>query len=153
MEVTSVFGLKLNGRFSISFISYGRNAFLVFDDISSKEGLYKKIINSELIFLIPVLCYLYFLFGNIELKHLLFFLNSSPEKLAAFISEPWGASLYWTYAGAFDLFVGRWIFFNSQKYDINHLLIVPALVVSIFFGPVGFMYYYIIRALKLKKIN
>jgi len=57
------------------------------------------------------------------------------------MAEPWAASLFWAYAGAFDLFVGRWIFFDAREREIGALWVSPILFVTIFSGPLGFALY------------
>jgi len=69
----------------------------------------------------------------------------SPEKLAGVMGQPWAASMYWAYAGAFDLFVGRWIHFDARERNIPHALVAPILFVCIFFGPLAFTIYAVTR--------
>lgn len=101
-----------------------------------------KLAKSPYIILPPALCYLGLLLPNFTLD---FFVNPSPEKLAGFLSEPWAASLYWSYAGAFDLFVGRWIFFDAREREISHAMIFAPMLVCIFFGPLGLLMYFLTR--------
>jgi hypothetical protein len=70
----------------------------------------------------------------------------SPESLASVMAKPWAASMFWAYAGAFDLFVGRWIHFDAQERGIRHAFIAPILSVCILFGPIGFVLYAVVRA-------
>jgi hypothetical protein len=41
------------------------------------------------------------------------FASPSPESRAVAMGQPWAASMFWAYAGAFDLFVGRWIHLDA----------------------------------------
>ena len=88
----------------------------------------------------PVACYL--LLGMPHVSQLLaVFGQPSPESLATVMREPWAASMFWAYAGAFDLFVGRWMFLDARARGIGPLWVSPVLFVTIFFGPLGFILY------------
>ncbi len=49
--------------------------------------------------------------------------------------------MFWAYAGAFDLFVGRWMYLDAKKHGVAHWILAPILVVTIAFGPLGFLLY------------
>lgn len=100
-----------------------------------------KALRSPWIILPPVICYVLLLSLNTEIRMLELFLRPSPEYLATIMKEPWASAIFWAYAGAFDLFVGRWIYLDSKERDIRHRLIAPILLVCIFFGPVAFLMY------------
>ena len=59
----------------------------------------------------------------------------------------------WVHYLVFDLLVGNWILNQSQKYNINHFLMVPCLIFCFMFGPVGFLLYYILKLIVTRKIN
>jgi len=104
----------------------------------------KKIIASPWIILPPVICYLLLLIPNLSIEYLGLFSEPSASNLAKIMAMPWAAAVFWAYAGAFDLFIGRWIYLDSQERGINHFLIAPILAIAIFFGPVGFFLYWIL---------
>jgi hypothetical protein len=106
-----------------------------------KWPMTEKIIASPWIIVPPAFCYAGLLLPNLSIDLLSFFQGPSPESLASIMARPWAASLFWAYAGAFDLFVGRWIFFDYKKRGLNHLFIAPILVVAIIFGPIAFLFY------------
>lgn len=109
-------------------------------------GWTDKLVRSPLIILPPIVCYLYFALPHLpELAAV--FVNASPETLAVALAEPWAAGMFWAYAGAFDLFVGRWMYLDARERGISHLFVAPALIVAIFLGPVGFTLYALVRAL------
>lgn len=58
----------------------------------------------------------------------------------------------WVHYLAFDLFVGGWILINSQKHNVNHLLVVPCLFLTFMLGPVGLLLYTLVRGIKTKKL-
>ena len=67
-------------------------------------------------------------------------------------TNPWTVTAGWIHYLAFDLFVGSWEVSNAQKLGIKHYLIVPALLLTFFFGPIGMLLYFLIRAIKTKKL-
>jgi hypothetical protein len=52
----------------------------------------------------------------------------------------------WVHYLAFDLFVGAWITRTARAEGINHLLILPCLVLTFLFGPAGFLAFTALRA-------
>ena len=56
----------------------------------------------------------------------------------------------WIHYLAFDLVAGSWILKNGQKRSINHLLLVPCLLLCFMLGPCGLLLYLIIRRLPNK---
>lgn len=56
----------------------------------------------------------------------------------------------WVHYLAFDLMVGIWIKKNGWKNNIPHLVLVPCLLLTFMFGPVGLLLYLLIRLIKTK---
>ena len=54
----------------------------------------------------------------------------------------------WVHYLAFDLIVGMWILEQNKKANIHHLLIVPCLLGTFMFGPVGFLLFILIQSIK-----
>jgi hypothetical protein len=52
----------------------------------------------------------------------------------------------WIHYLAFDLFVGSWEVRDARRVGIHHLLVVPCLVLTFLFGPVGLLFYFALRA-------
>ncbi|HET7715235.1 MAG TPA: ABA4-like family protein [Bauldia sp.] len=52
----------------------------------------------------------------------------------------------WLHYLAFDLFVGAWEVRTARAEGIPHLLVVPCLVLTFLFGPLGFLAFLILRA-------
>lgn len=52
----------------------------------------------------------------------------------------------WIHYLAFDLFIGSWIVRDSDRYQIHHLAVVPCLLLTFLFGPVGLLVYLSVRA-------
>jgi hypothetical protein len=51
----------------------------------------------------------------------------------------------WIHYLAFDLFIGSWEVRDSMRRGIRHLLVVPCLLLTFLFGPVGLVLYLAIR--------
>jgi Domain of unknown function (DUF4281) len=66
-------------------------------------------------------------------------------------TSPWGVTAGWIHYLAFDMFIGSWELSNGQKHGMHHLLIVPCLLLTFFFGPIGLILFYLLRASKTKK--
>jgi hypothetical protein len=70
---------------------------------------------------------------------------SSLSGVRALFENPWTLLAGWTHFLAFDLFVGGWEVRDAQRRGIPHLLVVPVLILTFFFGPAGFLLYLVLR--------
>ncbi|WP_415321466.1 ABA4-like family protein [Candidatus Pelagibacter sp. Uisw_092] len=61
--------------------------------------------------------------------------------------------LFWTHFLAMNLFCGGWIVKDSQKLDINKILISLPLLITYFIGPIGLTLYWVIRIFYAKRIS
>jgi hypothetical protein len=59
----------------------------------------------------------------------------------------------WIHYLSFDLFIGAWEIRDSQKHGIPHLVVIPCLVMTFMLGPIGLLFYFAIRAAKLKSVE
>lgn len=66
--------------------------------------------------------------------------------VAALLGSPEGATIAWVHFLAFDLFVGRWIYLDSQEQRLSPLLTAPILFLTLMLGPFGFLCYLVFRA-------
>jgi hypothetical protein len=99
-----------------------------------------RLVASPFIGIPAALCYLALAAPHVaELAGI--FAAPSPETLAGVMGQPWAASMFWAYAGAFDLFVGRWIHLDALERRASRLAVTPILIVTVFFGPLGFVLY------------
>lgn len=57
----------------------------------------------------------------------------------------------WTHILAMDLMVATWIKMNSLKLGIKHWMILPALLLTLVFGPFGFILYLLTRLIVTKQ--
>lgn len=61
--------------------------------------------------------------------------------------------LGWVHYLVFDLFIGAWMVRDAESHAIQHLRIVPSLILTLFAGPVGLLSYLVIRWTKTKKLT
>jgi hypothetical protein len=66
--------------------------------------------------------------------------------VAMLLGSPEGATIAWLHFLAFDLFVGRWIYLDSQERRLSPLLMALVLFLTLMLGPFGFITYLVIRA-------
>jgi hypothetical protein len=59
----------------------------------------------------------------------------------------------WVHYLAFDLLVGMWIVNQNKELNIHPILLAPCLLGTFLFGPVGFLVFMSIRAIKLKNLK
>ena len=76
---------------------------------------------------------------------------SSLQGVMQLFTSPWGVTAGWVHYLVFDLFVGSWELANGQKNNMPHVLIVPCLLFTFFFGPIGLIMFYLLRAYQTKK--
>jgi hypothetical protein len=70
---------------------------------------------------------------------------SSLAGVKALFESPWALLAGWAHYLAFDLFIGGWQVRDAQRRGIQHLLVVPALVLTFLFGPAGLLLYLAVR--------
>ena len=61
--------------------------------------------------------------------------------------------LFWLHFLAINLFCGGWIVKDSQKFEINRILLFFPILITYFIGPIGLTLYWVIRIFYSKKIN
>ena len=66
--------------------------------------------------------------------------------IATLLGSPGGVTIGWVHFLAFDLFVGRWIYLDSQERRLSPLLTAPVLFLTLMLGPLGFLIYLVLRA-------
>ena len=76
--------------------------------------------------------------------------DSLANVMKLFTNE-WAVLAGWIHYLAFDLFVGSWEVKDAQANGISHWFIIPCLVLTFLFGPIGFLLYRILRLFLAKK--
>ncbi len=69
----------------------------------------------------------------------------SQDGVAALFQYPHVLLAGWIHYLAFDLFIGSWELRDSRALGIHHLLLIPCLLLTFMFGPVGLLLYFITR--------
>lgn len=75
----------------------------------------------------------------------------SLASVMALFTEQHAVLAGWVHYLAFDLVVGMWMLDQNKKLQIHQLLMAPCLFGTFMLGPVGFLAFMIIRAIKSKK--
>ena len=75
---------------------------------------------------------------------------STLKGLTDLFANPLAVLIGWVHYLAFDLMIGIFIKKNAAKYGITHWLIVPCLLLTFMFGPVGLLLYLLIRFVRTK---
>lgn len=70
----------------------------------------------------------------------------SLAQVAELFRNPWMLLAGWVHYLAFDLFVGAWEVRDAQREKIHHLLVVPCLLLTFLFGPIGLLLYLALRS-------
>ena len=71
---------------------------------------------------------------------------SSLSEVALLFSNPWLLLAGWVHYLAFDLLVGSWEVRDARERRINHLFVVPCLILTFLFGPAGWLLYLGVRS-------
>jgi hypothetical protein len=66
--------------------------------------------------------------------------------VALLFSNRWLLLAGWTHYLAFDLLVGSWEVRDARSRGINHLLVIPCLLMTFLFGPAGWLLYLALRS-------
>lgn len=78
---------------------------------------------------------------------------SSIDGVAAIFDHPNGIIIGWTHYLVFDLFVGAWIGRDAIRSKLPHLAVIPCLLGTFMFGPVGLLGYLLLRFSLRKKFS
>ena len=71
----------------------------------------------------------------------------------AIFASPRTAVGCWIHYLLFDLFMGAWIARDARRLALPHLAAVPSLLVTLFFGPVGYATWLLVRALARRRLG
>ena len=93
--------------------------------------------------------YTYYIVTNISAIDMKSF--GSLKGVTALFTNPLAVLIGWVHYLAFDLMAGLFIKKNSLKYGISHWLVIPCMLLTFMFGPVGLLLYLLIRWLYTKQ--
>ncbi|HEX5707078.1 MAG TPA: ABA4-like family protein [Pyrinomonadaceae bacterium] len=77
----------------------------------------------------------------------------SLAQVAQLFQNPYNLLAGWIHYLAFDLFVGSWEVRDAQRVGMNHLLVVPCLILTFLLGPVGLLLYFALRFALKRKVS
>jgi Domain of unknown function (DUF4281) len=69
---------------------------------------------------------------------------SSLAEVAKLFRNDWVLLGGWVHYLVFDLFIGSWELRDAQKHGISHWLLIPCLLLTFMFGPIGFLLYHLL---------
>ena len=69
----------------------------------------------------------------------------SLARVRQLFQDPYLLLAGWAHYLAFDLFVGGWEARDARRLGLPHLLVAPCLVLTLLFGPTGFLLYCALR--------
>ena len=72
-------------------------------------------------------------------------LRPTLQGISTLLATPAGATTGWVHFLAFDLFVGRWIYFDSRENGVSAWLSGPILFLTLMLGPLGLLCYLLLR--------
>ena len=75
------------------------------------------------------------------------------NELYAIFSNEAFLLIFWLHFLSISLFVGNWIVNDSRIYLVPKFLVILSLIITYFTGPVGLVFYWLIRIVYSKKIN
>lgn len=76
----------------------------------------------------------------------------SLQGVSQLFENPIALTAGWIHYLAFDMFIGAWEVNDSVKHGISHFLVIPCLILTFMFGPIGLLLYFAVRAVKTKKV-
>lgn len=77
----------------------------------------------------------------------------SLSQVATLFSNRWLLLAGWVHYLAFDLFVGSWEVRDARAHRISHWLVIPCLILTFLFGPIGLFLYFILRLAKVRSLQ
>lgn len=79
--------------------------------------------------------------------------NPTLYGITTLLGDPAGATIAWAHFLAFDLFVGRWVYLDGRSHRISAWFISPILLLLFMLGPVGFLFYLVVRAFASQQVD
>src|SRR5580704_5645093 len=67
-------------------------------------------------------------------------------QITQLFQNPWLLLAGWIHYLAFDLFLGAWQARQAKRLGISHFLVIPCLLLTFLFGPVGLLVFWTIRS-------
>jgi hypothetical protein len=74
-------------------------------------------------------------------------------EVSKLFSNQWLLLAGWMHYLAFDLFIGSWEVRDAQSHGIPHLVVIPCLILTFLFGPIGLLLYFLIRLVRVRSLR
>ena len=110
--------------------------------IAPKAEITETIINSNIFPLGLAVVYAFYIFTTFGKSEGNFMSLAGVEKL---FSKKEVLLAGWVHYLVFDLFVGAWEWRDAVQHDISQWILAPCLLLTLMFGPVGYLIYFVIR--------
>ena len=110
--------------------------------ILPKTDITKTVINSNVFPLVLALVYGFYIITTFGKSGGNFMTLVGVEKL---FSKREVLLAGWVHYLVFDLFVGAWEWRDALENNISHWILVPCLLLTLMFGPVGYLVYFVVR--------
>jgi hypothetical protein len=109
----------------------------------------RRIVASPWVALLPLVAYFGLAFPHFGA---LWTVVSKPDlpALQAFLGQPYGAAAIWAHLVAFDLFIGRWMYFEARGRGIHPLIASPILLLTILLSPFGLVAFLVARTARIR---
>ena len=119
------------------------------------QTITKVLVQSVIVPIILSIAYIFFAYfiyleGNIFDSFNLYF--GLDELYTVFSNEAF-LLIFWLHFLSISLFVGAWINRDCIRHSVPRFLAILSLILTYFSGPVGILFYWLIRVLIAKKIN
>jgi len=111
--------------------------------VAPKWHVTRWLVKSKMLIVILACLYIIYIVGVFKAGNLSSF--SSLEGIKALNVKDELVLAGWIHYLAFDLFVGSWIWQNAKTRHVSHAWVVPSLLLTFMFGPVGLLFYLGIR--------
>ena len=82
-----------------------------------------------------------------------FILYFGIDDISRLFSEKNFLMMFWIHFIAINLFTGGWIVKYSQKFSINKIFLAILLLITYLIGPIGLLFYWLLRIFYAKNIN
>ena len=112
-------------------------------------------INSVILPLILSTAYIFVVYQIFQLEesfYSIFYLYLSLDDLSTILASESFLLIFWIHFVAINIFLGSWVARDSIKYNISRRATFIPLILIYFVGPVGLVYYWLIRIFYAKKI-
>lgn len=106
----------------------------------------RKIVNVAIDVFIAAAAFLYVVTMTPGLPQALpVILRPTLESVGQLLATPPGTLLSWTHFIIGDLWAGRWIGHDAHVNGISRVWVVPILVLTLLFGPIGYLTYFAVK--------